>query len=43
VKLATIARRRGWHTEQWGRAPGYAAPVLPLAPRLMGRPRERAR
>ncbi|HET6812025.1 MAG TPA: HAD-IB family hydrolase [Acidimicrobiales bacterium] len=43
VKLATIARRRGWHTEHWSRAPGYSPPVLPLAPRLMGRPRERAR
>ena len=43
VKLATIARRRGWHTEQWSRAPGYATPMLPLAPRLLGRPRERAR
>ena len=43
VKLATIARRRGWHTETWGRAPGYAAPVLPLAPRLAGRSRLTAR
>ena len=39
VKLATIARRRGWHTENWSRAPGYGAPVMPLAPRLLGRDR----
>ena len=39
VKLATIARRRGWHTEDWSRAPGYSAPLLPIAPRLLGRDR----
>ncbi|HEV2368927.1 MAG TPA: HAD-IB family hydrolase [Acidimicrobiales bacterium] len=39
VKLATIARRRGWHTEDWSRAPGYGPPLLPLAPRLLGRNR----
>jgi len=37
VKLATIARRRGWHTEVWEKAPGYAPPLLPLAPRLAAR------
>jgi fatty acyl-CoA reductase len=39
VKLATIARKRGWHTEQWSKAPGYDAPLLPMAPRLLGRVR----
>ncbi|HET9731078.1 MAG TPA: HAD-IB family phosphatase [Acidimicrobiales bacterium] len=33
VKLAAIARKRGWHTEQWSKARGYRAPLLPLAPR----------
>jgi HAD superfamily hydrolase (TIGR01490 family) len=31
-KLASIARRRGWHTEQWSRAPGGPRPLLPLGP-----------
>ena len=39
VKLATIARKRGWHIETWSRAPGYAPPLLPIAPRLAGRSR----
>jgi len=39
VKLATIARKRGWHTEEWPKAPGYSTPLLPLAPRLAGRAR----
>ena len=39
VKLATIARRRGWHTEAWSKAPGYSPPLLPIAPRLLGRDR----
>ena len=34
VKLATIARRRGWHVEHWSRAPGGPRPLLPLAPRV---------
>jgi alcohol-forming fatty acyl-CoA reductase len=39
VKLATIARKRGWHTEEWPKAAGYGTPLLPLAPRLAGRAR----
>jgi len=32
VKLANIARKRGWHVEHWSRAPGGARPpLLPLA------------
>src|SRR5205823_6109520 len=31
AKLATIARRRGWHTEDWSRAPGARRPLLPMA------------
>ncbi len=31
-KLATIAAKRGWHTEQWSRAPGAPRPVLPFGP-----------
>jgi HAD superfamily hydrolase (TIGR01490 family) len=29
-KLATIARRRGWHIEHWSKAPGGPRPLLPL-------------
>jgi fatty acyl-CoA reductase len=32
AKLAAIARRRGWHTEQWDRAGSSARPLLPLGP-----------
>ena len=32
-KLAAIARKRGWHIEQWTKAPGTPVPLLPLAPR----------
>ncbi len=32
AKLATMARRRGWHTETWRPAPGGSRPLLPLAP-----------
>ncbi len=32
AKLAAIARRRGWHVEQWERADGGAEPLLPLGP-----------
>ena len=32
AKLATIARRRGWHTEDWSRAPGSRRPLLPMGP-----------
>jgi fatty acyl-CoA reductase len=31
-KLATIARKRGWHTEAWSRAPGGPRPLLPFGP-----------
>jgi fatty acyl-CoA reductase len=33
VKLAAIARRRGWHVEQWPRAEGGPRPLLPIGPR----------
>ncbi|TMK38181.1 MAG: HAD-IB family hydrolase, partial [Actinobacteria bacterium] len=29
-KLATIARRRGWHVEHWSKAPGGPRPLLPM-------------
>ncbi|HLX88459.1 MAG TPA: HAD-IB family phosphatase [Acidimicrobiales bacterium] len=32
AKLAAIARRRGWHTEQWEKAGGGARPPLPMGP-----------
>jgi alcohol-forming fatty acyl-CoA reductase len=32
AKLAAIARRRGWHVEQWDKARGGARPVLPIGP-----------
>jgi phosphoserine phosphatase len=31
TKLAAIARRRGWHTEEWSKAPGARRPMLPMA------------
>lgn len=30
AKLATIARKRGWHVEQWSKAPGGPRPLLPI-------------
>jgi alcohol-forming fatty acyl-CoA reductase len=30
AKLATIARKRGWHVEQWDKAPGGPRPLLPI-------------
>jgi alcohol-forming fatty acyl-CoA reductase len=33
-KLATIARRRGWHVEHWKKAPGGPRPLLPMGERL---------
>jgi alcohol-forming fatty acyl-CoA reductase len=32
ARLATIARRRGWHTENWEKASGPAKPLLPFGP-----------
>jgi len=32
ARLAAIARRRGWHVEQWGKAGGGGRPMLPLGP-----------
>ena len=32
VKLAAIARKRGWHVEQWSKAPGGPRPFLPIGP-----------
>ena len=34
AKLATIARKRGWHVEQWTKAPGAPRPLLPIGPLL---------
>ncbi|MDP9388127.1 MAG: HAD family phosphatase [Actinomycetota bacterium] len=34
AKLATIARKRGWHVEQWAKAPGGPRPLLPIGPLL---------
>ncbi len=31
-KLAAIARKRGWHVEQWTKAPGGPRPLLPIGP-----------
>jgi fatty acyl-CoA reductase len=33
-KLATIARRRGWHVENWRKAPGGPRPLLPMGERV---------
>jgi hypothetical protein len=33
AKLATIARKRGWHVENWTRSPGAPRHLLPFAPR----------
>ncbi len=32
AKLAAIARRRGWHVEQWEKAPGSARQAFPMGP-----------
>ncbi len=32
-KLAAIARKRGWHIENWEKAPGGPRPLLPIGPR----------
>jgi HAD superfamily hydrolase (TIGR01490 family) len=33
-KLATVARRRGWHVEHWTKAPGGPRPLLPLGSKV---------
>lgn len=33
TRLASLARKRGWLTEQWDKSPGFKPPALPLAPR----------
>jgi fatty acyl-CoA reductase len=33
AKLATIARKRGWHVEHWSKAPGGPRPLLPIGAR----------
>ena len=33
-KLATVARRRGWHIEHWAKAPGGPRPLLPMGSRV---------
>ena len=33
-KLAAIARKRGWHTEHWSKAPGAPTRPLPIGPLL---------
>ena len=32
AKLAAIARKRGWHTEHWDKAPGAPTRALPIGP-----------
>jgi len=34
AKLAAIARKRGWHTEYWTKAPGLPPRLLPIGPLL---------
>jgi HAD superfamily phosphoserine phosphatase-like hydrolase len=34
AKLAAIARKRGWHTEHWSKAPGSPTRLLPIGPLL---------
>jgi fatty acyl-CoA reductase len=36
AKLATIARKRGWHVEHWSRAPGGPRRLLPMGPIMSG-------
>jgi alcohol-forming fatty acyl-CoA reductase len=43
ARLATIARRRGWHVEQWDKAAGGARPPLPFGPVDLGTSRWWAR
>jgi fatty acyl-CoA reductase len=32
ARLAAVARRRGWHVEQWDKAEGGGRPLLPMGP-----------
>ena len=36
ARLAAVARRRGWHVEQWAKAGGGGRPVLPIGPARHG-------
>jgi HAD superfamily phosphoserine phosphatase-like hydrolase len=36
AKLATIARKRGWHVEHWARSPGGPRRLLPMGPARTG-------
>jgi len=36
AKLATIARKRGWHVEHWSRASGGPRSLMPIGPRPAG-------
>ncbi len=42
AKLATIARKRGWHVEQWSKAPGGPRPLLPIGRLAPTRPTRHA-
>src|SRR5262249_3393818 len=42
AKLATIARKRGWHVEQWAKAPGGPRPLLPIGRRPAGEAKRRS-
>ncbi|MFP5377401.1 MAG: HAD-IB family phosphatase [Acidimicrobiia bacterium] len=37
AKLAAIARKRGWHVEQWSKSPGGPRPLLPIGPLVANR------
>lgn len=43
VRLAAIAERRGWLTEQWSKSPGVSKPLLPIGPKWQGIPGTRNR
>jgi HAD superfamily hydrolase (TIGR01490 family) len=42
AKLATIARKRGWHVEHWAKAPGGPRPLLPMGRRPAGEAKRRS-
>jgi hypothetical protein len=37
VRLASIARKRGWLVENFGKSPGVSNKILPLAPQRGGK------